>query len=349
MTQLVAKVGCAVAAAVSLAWLAVLGSSVHWVTSSSVIVNFQVTLFSVYASKGTASSMLSFVGHLLRGRSLIDKLMERSIWMEDALTEFCGSGVDKVFQWCGMWTMVAYASWFMLFSILLTVTLLLMGACFMYYYSAIHATATGRTCCRVCYGLAPCFCLMGLIVYTLCTLDFGKDALLKGQFRAHAMYSTGYVFAWFLAIVSWLPLYSMLVFMRRDPLEKQHWEDTEDCLISQQEAHATSYGTSAPGANTYAGPSGVPSNPYGPPAPGAEGYSGAYASQAGPYGAPAPGADGYAGTYGAPAGSYSAPAYGAPAAGHESYGYGGQAAQYSSAAPGAPPPSQPGYGGSGAW
>mmetsp|Transcript_136336 Transcript_136336/g.423641 ORF Transcript_136336/g.423641 Transcript_136336/m.423641 type:complete len:310 (+) Transcript_136336:94-1023(+) len=229
---LAANVSCGLSVLIGLLWWIGITASWTWVSSQSMLVGFQANLLTVYTSKGAATTVLSWTGSALGAKEKMrkfDNMMDQSLWYEEAREQFCGAAMETVFKWCSNWTMVTYASWAMFADGLITSLLLLMGAGFMYYYSSVHATETGRMCCKTCFVGAPIVAVLGMLTYTCFTWEFGKDELkvFKGM-QAQAMYGKGYIIAWFLTMMSFAPLYATMVFLRQDPLEKKHGETDEE-------------------------------------------------------------------------------------------------------------------------
>jgi len=298
-SSLVANVSCGLSVLVGLLWLIGITASWNWVSSQSMLVGFQANLLTVYTSKGSASTVMSWAGRALGAKQKMnkfDKMMDQSLWYEDALVQFCGTGMQTVFKWCNNWTMVTYASWAMFAYGAVTSLLLLMGAGFMYYYANVHATETGRMCCKTCFVGAPIVATLGMLVYTCFTWDFGKDELKIFQsMQAQAMYGKGYIIAWVLTMMSSAPLYATMVFLRQDPLEKKCGEADEEQQFAG--SSAAYYGGADPSLQAQQHYSQAPQGGM------QQAYSGGY-SQAPQYGMQ-PGSqqgygDGYAGGYAAP-------------------------------------------------
>jgi len=326
---MVANISSGLAGALSLLWLiSICICSSRWISSQSTLVSFRASLLTVYISKGDATSIASWLGSLMAPQSVkqFDTILEKSLWYEDALSTFCSSGLDAAFRWCSNWTLVVYSSWFMFVMGFFTSALLMTGGGFMYYYASVKATATGRTVCRTSFALAPCFAMVGLIVYTCCTLEFGTASGVAGIGKAQKHLGLAYWWAWVLALLSILPLYLMLVFLRVDPLEKksgERWEEDGGAypggtqLTSYPSAEGQQYaggGYPQQGAG-YPQQGAQPQGGFGMAAPGAYVVTAAYTATA-PYIAPSP----YAapGTCAGPGtaapGTYAGPAYAASGA-----------------------------------
>jgi len=288
---MIAHVTCGLAALVGLLWLVGLTASWTWMSSQSSIVSFQANLMTVYTSKGAVSSLASWTGKVLGATTTMnkfDKMMEQSLWYDDAVAEFCGTAMETAFNWCANWQQVMYASWAMLTMGVLTSVLLLMGAGFMYYYSSVHATETGRSACKMCFLVAPNVALLGMLMYSLLTWDFGKGGVTLFKMEARAMYGKGYIIAWLLTLLSYTPLYATTIFLREDPLEKKRGEADEEQQFAG--TYGSTYGGSDPSAQgqpyggAYAGGYGAGQAPqcgaspgYGYPAPTAPPASGGVA------------------------------------------------------------------------
>mmetsp|Transcript_106996 Transcript_106996/g.320003 ORF Transcript_106996/g.320003 Transcript_106996/m.320003 type:complete len:348 (-) Transcript_106996:28-1071(-) len=234
--KMVANMGAGVAAFIAINWVILACANLSWVYSQSMLVGFDASLMTVYTTKGTITHVAAVAGRLFgahKAMNKFDAMLEQRLWYQEALQHFCSAGMETVFRWCDTWTMITYASWGTLATGISAAGLLFTGAGFTYYYANVHPTATGRTCCNACYILAPCISTLGLIIYTLGTLDFGKDNMNVFQgMQANSMYGSGFIIAWALAFFSWIPLYTLAVFMRRDPWEHKHESDDEACAAN---------------------------------------------------------------------------------------------------------------------
>mmetsp|Transcript_49206 Transcript_49206/g.157355 ORF Transcript_49206/g.157355 Transcript_49206/m.157355 type:complete len:326 (+) Transcript_49206:108-1085(+) len=257
-SAMVANVGSAIAMFLAFLWMVVVCVPLTWVCSQSVIVNFQASLLTVKATKGTLTSVLGFAGSMVGANKFsraLDKVFDQNYWMEEGVQEFSGQGLELLFHWRHTWTAVKFSSWAMVFCGLLAAALLALGGSFMYYYTHHHATHTGRLWIRICFLMAPTLVFFGLAQYIAMTMDFGKGANMHPP--ATNMYSGGFVVACALALLSWLPLYMQAVFSKK--AENEKYGDSEQAAEGLGPGYAGGYG--ATGAGPYGAPPGAFAGP----------------------------------------------------------------------------------------
>mmetsp|Transcript_5844 Transcript_5844/g.16965 ORF Transcript_5844/g.16965 Transcript_5844/m.16965 type:complete len:309 (-) Transcript_5844:54-980(-) len=246
-SKIFANVGAAVSAAISVLWIICITCPGRWISSVSLILDFQASLLVVHSSAGTATTGALMVSRLFTSKETwkaVKGFINKDQWWEDAMHEFCSQVLEFHFGWCTTWTLAAYASWAMLALGFMTAVAFMIGSGFMYYYANVKATKTGRVSCKTCFIVAPVLATVGLLQYTLLTLDFGHDKLNASVgFHAISMFGPSYVFACCLLVFSFIPVYSMSVFFRADPLEKEHADsDSDDAQYFSQKANGQAYG-----------------------------------------------------------------------------------------------------------
>jgi len=229
---MVANLGSGFASVLSFLWVALVWSNIPWIYSQSMLVSFTSSLTHVTTRHGTMTHLASFAGKLVGASSAtkqFDLMMEKSMSYQEALPHFCGAGMDFIFKWCENWVVIAYSSWGMVFAGTMTSVLLFIGAGSTYYYANVHPTATGRTVCNVCYMGAPVIAAAGLILFAFASSEYGKDRSgILSSYKEESLWALGFVIACVFVLATCLPLYTLAVFMRRDPLEHAHKEDTPD-------------------------------------------------------------------------------------------------------------------------
>lgn len=264
---MVANVGSGIAFVLSIAWAVLVWADIPWVYSQSMIVSFTSSLTKVTTRHGTVSHLMSMTGKLVGASGTMkqfDDMMEQTLWYQDALPHFCAAGMEFLFKWCNNWTVIVYSSWAMIGLGMLTSILLFVGAGSTYYYANVHPTKTGRTLCSWCYIVAPVTAAAGLASFTLATSDYGRDGShLFDGYHQESMYAIGFVLCSVLILATCIPIFTLLVFMRRDPLEHSHEEDDEGPLL---QGYQQGYGAGAQGAQAYP-PGAAQAQPYYPPVP----------------------------------------------------------------------------------
>lgn len=252
----------ALAAFLGLLWLILAMGGFTWVSSTSILIDFNASLLSVTASEGTITGLVKITARAFKPhRRFFRNFFGKTIWLEDVRDSFC-SGLGKTLQWCDMWEIVIFSSYLMCFLCVAAGVALASGGGLMYYYANNHATETGRLAARSCFIGAPCAVLFGLLQYSFCTQEFGQMSVVEmGPMKAQAMYGMGYLFAWLLFFVSWLPLYFQGLFLK-DALEKRHWDDREKEAIfgDQRQNYAT---CPQPAMTSYQVPMAAPGADFG--------------------------------------------------------------------------------------
>lgn len=241
----VANGGAVLAAFFGLLWVVIVTCGFTWISSVSILVDFHVTILSVTATEGTITGLVKLTAKMFKPHKRFFKsFFGKTIWLEDVRDTFC-AGLGKTLQWCDMWEMVIYSSYFMCFAGVVCGITLASGGFLVYYYANNHATESGRLAARYCFIGAPVLALLGLLQYTGFTQEFGQmSAVDMGPMKAQSMYGAGYLFAWVLFIFSWVPLYMLTLFLRGDALEKRHWDAEEkEAIFGDQKQPAQGYTT----------------------------------------------------------------------------------------------------------
>mmetsp|Transcript_62889 Transcript_62889/g.183908 ORF Transcript_62889/g.183908 Transcript_62889/m.183908 type:complete len:336 (+) Transcript_62889:106-1113(+) len=325
MSSTAAHISCVSAVVLSIMWLLCLTCSGSWITSIGVIVNFSATPFKVKSEQGGFTGLMSWTASMVglkKKAAQVESMFNQELWLDDAMQLYCNPGIEEIFRWCHSWCIVAFSSWAMVFCGVVAALAFAVGAMFMFFYTSVQATETGRKCVKSCFALAPAIATVGVAQYTLGTLDFGQDSAVlsglgggaSGGLASQTMFGLGFILACVLVVFSWVPLYAMMIVFRPDPLEISD----SDCDSSGDEA-ARKRGAAAGGY-------------------GATGY--AAAGGYGAYGAP-----GYpaAGGYGAAAEMLPQNPYQPQGPQYQNFSYAGQQPNYGGAYGGSPPP--PYYGG----
>jgi len=202
----------------AIAWMIVMGA-MQWMAVSNVLFVSQISLFSVMLQQGWPMEKLLGVCRALSDSCTVIKtgldelaLFNQNIWLGQAATSYCSPVLEVSLGWCGEWkqirgTSVAMASFGGVAAIAL-----LTGAIAMRYYSAWRATAIGRKLLLICFVVAPCSGLIGMLQYTYFTQTVGDYEYMTALLRnalvlagASSSFSTGYVACWLLSVISCLP------------------------------------------------------------------------------------------------------------------------------------------------
>jgi len=271
MSTLVANLGSGIACGLSLLWAALVWANIPWVFSQSMLVSFSSSLTKVTVRHGTMTQLTSIATKLVGAHKVahqFDSMMEQALWYQEALPHFCGAGMDFIFMWCENWTVIVYGSWFTVFAGMAASLALLMGAGGVYYYANVHPTATGRTFCSACYIVAPVMGALGLASFTWATMDYGKDRnQIFVAYKEETMYGVGFIFACALVPLTCIPLYTLAVFMRRDPQEHEHKGSDSEEERRLQEGLGPQYGAAGPSAQAYPAGGAPQAQPYPPQFP----------------------------------------------------------------------------------
>lgn len=216
MTTKAAIAGAVLAVCLALLWFAVVLGGFTWVSSSSILVDFTVTVLSVTAEEGTIPGLVKLTGKMLRPHKRLFKgYFGRTFWLEEVRDTFC-AGIGRTLNWCDMWEAVIYSSYFMVFSSIACGLLLIVGGVAMCRYGKPGSSDASRSVAFSCLLGGPVIALVGLLQYSLFTKDFGEmKAVDMGPLQAQSMYGLGYLIAWVLCLFSWIPLTTLVLFVRR--------------------------------------------------------------------------------------------------------------------------------------
>jgi len=174
------------------------------------------------------SDLKKFVEDLTEGTSTVAEI--RDTWCATKLLDSVTGGA------CDVWGWLHVAGWTMGLMGILSVIFFFLGAGFSYYYWQNEARTDPRMWARVSLILAPSTSCFGLLFYTFFTWGF-SDWLssLPIVGTSHMTFSTGFMFAWVLAVLSWLPIILHEVFAGKAWVE-QHNEAAAEFRHEQREA-----------------------------------------------------------------------------------------------------------------
>lgn len=219
-----------------------------WISAQNAMFVIHMNLWTVEFNHGPGSFGVSLLSKAVGAKKFgdaLDGIMDNKIWMMEVTERFCAVGFNSLFHWCDEWTMLTFTSYVSMFMGVLTVIFLLMGIGFIYHYDFNHPTETGRKWMNASFILAPFVSVIGLTQYTLCTFSFGKydynPAMtpLVQMVDYYGMYGIGYMFSWFLTLLSFIPMYLVSFHRTAANEKKKDDEEGDNGLGTQDAAYAT--------------------------------------------------------------------------------------------------------------
>lgn len=247
-------------------WLLFITLPINWIRCENLAFTLQITMYVVYLDK---SGLWSAVEGAFTGGS--EKLLDEPFWIGEAKDKFCSVRTFTSMlgsDWCDQWEKLYYATWSMVILGYLAALLFAIGAGCMYYYAFSHATETGRIWTKSCLTIAPFVATVGILMFSLFTMSFGNGwNLLGASVGATNRWAHGFYLCLVLGILSWIPLYVMMLFAKVDPFEKERGVDYND-EDGVEVGAPPQYRGGAPnydGAGMGVGPGAAPQYRGGPP------------------------------------------------------------------------------------
>eukprot|EP00404_Azadinium_spinosum_P036231 CAMPEP_0180646848 /NCGR_PEP_ID=MMETSP1037_2-20121125/49933_1 /TAXON_ID=632150 /ORGANISM="Azadinium spinosum, Strain 3D9" /LENGTH=223 /DNA_ID=CAMNT_0022671183 /DNA_START=54 /DNA_END=721 /DNA_ORIENTATION=+ len=200
-------------------WALVLMSPLYWLRTENSTVSLKLNLFTVSIQPG--------VGIPNPGSpSQFEKLFDQKLWLSDASSLFCEM---RMHGYCADFEKVVIGSWAMLICGTAAGVSLLAGGSVAAYYAHAPATDTsrsGRTWIRRSFSAAPLFAWLGIGVYSMATMAFGKA-------NSMTYWSLAWMIAIFLAFLSMFPALITAFFDQSEPSRKRRCEI--DMLVEREQ------------------------------------------------------------------------------------------------------------------
>jgi hypothetical protein len=265
MGRIAGQVSSGLSVILGLWWFVVLMVPTGWQHKKVAGYDFYFGLWKVEMTQG------KIMGFLLDAVSGLSDTMKKVNKGLSELTEGKSDLASMKQSWCsyGSWggcdaiTSVWSGSWVMGIFGFVGVVFFFLGAGFSHYYWQTEAREEPRMWARVAFIIAPSSTLLGLLIYTFCTMGLGDLTVLPTDSRT-AAFSTAFLFAWVLAVLSFIPLVLHEVFAGKAWIEG-HNEAAAEYRHDQREAAMDSAYGGNDGYNSYGAtaPMGAPMG--GPP------------------------------------------------------------------------------------